>query len=95
MVVARKGGRNALPEIYAHKFFAPPLHPDALQRETLLARIFGDSSARVLLLQGPAGHGKSTVLRQIAAVGGARGRQLPHWREPDTGDEHVHGVARQ
>ena len=85
MVVARKGGRNALPEIYAHKFFAPPLHPDALQRETLLARIFGDSSARVLLLQGPAGHGKSTVLRQIAAACEHRGA-LIGWFTVDTAD---------
>ena len=85
MVVARKSGRNAPPEVYAHKFFAPPLHPDALQRDALLNRIFGDSSARVVLLQGPAGHGKSTVLQQIAAACQSRGARIG-WLSMDAAD---------
>lgn len=85
MVVARKSGRNAPPEVYAHKFFAPPLHPDALQRDRLLARILGDSSARVVLLQGPAGHGKSTLLQQIAAAYASRGTRIG-WLTMDTAD---------
>jgi len=68
MVVARKSGRNAAPEVYAHKLFAPPLHPDALKREGILERIFRDDATRLFLLQGPAGHGKSTLLQQIAAT---------------------------
>ncbi|HVN64397.1 MAG TPA: LuxR C-terminal-related transcriptional regulator, partial [Candidatus Binataceae bacterium] len=48
-----------------HKLFAPPIYPGAIRREGILHRIFTNSSVRVILLQGPAGHGKSTTLQQI------------------------------
>ncbi len=52
-------------EASAYKLFAPPVYPGAIRRDAILARIFGDTSLRVILLQGPAGHGKSTTLQQI------------------------------
>jgi len=52
-------------EASAYKLYAPPIYPGAIRRERILERIFGDASLRVILLQGPAGHGKSTTLQQI------------------------------
>ncbi len=52
-------------EVSAYKLFAPPIYPGAIRRERILDRIFDDKSLRVILLQGPAGHGKSTTLQQI------------------------------
>lgn len=49
----------------AHKLFAPTPHADAIQREGILRQIAEHPSARVVMLQGPAGHGKSTALQQI------------------------------
>jgi len=52
-------------EASAHKLFAPPIYPGAIRRDGILDRIFNNASVRVILLQGPAGHGKSTTLQQI------------------------------
>jgi LuxR family maltose regulon positive regulatory protein len=49
----------------AYKLYAPPIYPGAIRRERILERIFSEDSLRVILLQGPAGHGKSTTLQQI------------------------------
>ncbi len=85
MVVARKSGRNAATGVYAHKLFAPPLHPDALRREAIIERVFRDDGIRVVLLQGPAGHGKSTLLQQIAATCGHQGTRSA-WLTLDAAD---------
>jgi LuxR family transcriptional regulator, maltose regulon positive regulatory protein len=52
-------------EASAHKLFAPPIYPGAIRRDGILDRISNNASVRVILLQGPAGHGKSTTLQQI------------------------------
>jgi LuxR family maltose regulon positive regulatory protein len=68
---ARAGGRGdtGLPDdVSAHKFFAPAPYPGAIARGTILERIVGNRSVRVILLQGPAGHGKSTTLQQIKTL---------------------------
>jgi LuxR family maltose regulon positive regulatory protein len=52
-------------EASAHKLFAPPVYPGAVRRDDILDRIFRLACIRVILLQGPAGHGKSTTLQQI------------------------------
>jgi LuxR family maltose regulon positive regulatory protein len=52
-------------EASAYKLFAPPVYLGAIRRERILDRIFNDESLRVILLQAPAGHGKSTTLQQI------------------------------
>ena len=81
----RKGARNSAPEVYAYKLFAPPLHTDALRRDAILARIFRDPSIRVVLLQGPAGHGKSTLLRQIGQACEEQGARIG-WLTLDAAD---------
>lgn len=47
-----------------------------IRREALLARVASATSARLVLVQAPAGYGKSTLLRQIAADKEARGEQV-------------------
>ena len=55
-------------EVSAHKFFAPTPYPGAIARGNILNRIVQNRSVRVILLQGPAGHGKSTTLQQIKSA---------------------------
>jgi LuxR family maltose regulon positive regulatory protein len=59
--------------LYRHKLFAPRRHAGAITRAAILGRIFADDSARVVLLQGPAGHGKSTTLQQLKTECEVRG----------------------
>lgn len=49
---------------YGHKLREPRAYAGAVQREDLLGRIFSRDPARIVLVQGPAGHGKSTLLQQ-------------------------------
>jgi LuxR family maltose regulon positive regulatory protein len=62
-----------LAEIYAHKLFAPPQYHGAIDRTAILDRIFTMDRSRIILLQGPAGHGKSTVMQQAKSVCEAQG----------------------
>lgn len=57
----------------SHKFFAPPAHPGVISRAAILARLVDDEWFRVTVLQGPAGHGKSTTLEQIRVLYAQRG----------------------
>lgn len=71
---AKPGADRALPsEVRPHKLFAPPVYPGAVPRQVILDRVLRDDSLRVTVLQGPAGHGKSTTLQQIKSVHEARG----------------------
>ncbi|MEA3133958.1 MAG: LuxR family transcriptional regulator, maltose regulon positive regulatory protein [Gammaproteobacteria bacterium] len=72
-------------EASAYKLFAPPVYPGAIRRERILDRIFNDESLRVILLQGPAGHGKSTTLQQIKSEYQAKA-WLTAWLTLDDGD---------
>lgn len=65
--VARPGA-----EVYAHKLYAPPGYREAIARTALLERAFGDR-ARLVVLQGPAGHGKTTTLQQLKALAESAG----------------------
>ena len=60
-------------EIRRHKLFAPPVYPGGVRRDLILDRVLLDDSPGVTVLQGPAGHGKSTTLQQIKAAHEARG----------------------
>lgn len=60
-------------EVCAHKLFAPPQFKGAIRRDALLDRVFAEQAPRVILYQGPAGHGKSTLLQQSKATAEARG----------------------
>lgn len=55
---------NTAEQVAAHKLFAPPVYRGAICRQAILDRIFGEEAIRVVLLQAPAGHGKSTLLQQ-------------------------------
>ena len=60
-------------EIRRHKLFAPPVYPGGVRRDLILDRVLLDDSPSVTVLQGPAGHGKSTTLQQIKAAHEALG----------------------
>jgi LuxR family maltose regulon positive regulatory protein len=60
-------------EIYSHKFFAPAARVDMVPREDIIASVFRSDSPAIVLLQGPAGHGKSMTLQQIKAHCDANG----------------------
>src|SRR5271169_1657669 len=81
---ADAGGHEA-EEIHSHKLYAPPLRSDLIGRTSILDRVFGPETARVMLLQAPAGYGKSTTLRQIMSACSERGI-LAAWLTFDTGD---------
>ena len=51
--------------IPAHKLFAPPAVAGAILRKRILSRVFSPSAPCSVVIQGPAGHGKSTLLQQI------------------------------
>lgn len=56
-------------KVGAHKLFAPPKYAGAIPREAMLNKIFEDQSrVQVILVQGPAGHGKTTVMAQAKAL---------------------------
>lgn len=61
--------------IPAHKLFAPPALPGAILRERILDRIFSQGAPRSVVIQGPAGHGKSTLLQQIKSRSEESGMQ--------------------
>ena len=72
-------------EICAHKFFAPPEFDGAVRRDVILDRIFAGRNLRVILVQGPAGHGKSTLLQQAKSTCEAQGT-LTGWLSFDDAD---------
>lgn len=63
--MSRRGTRT---RIGAHKLFAPPGIPGAIHRRAILDRVLADGTARAVVIQGPAGHGKSTLLQQLKAA---------------------------
>lgn len=94
-----KGGVRAQAEVYAHKLFAPTRYAGAIRRTAILERIINDACGRVVLLQGPAGHGKSTALQQLKSEFEARGF-LCGWLSFDEADNdarrfsiHMHALV--
>ncbi len=80
-----KGGAVTGTEVLSYKFFAPTPNPGAIRREGILRRVSQHPSASVTVIQGPAGHGKSTALQQLQAVAEADG-YLTGWYTFDDGD---------
>ena len=69
MVAPHKPRRQSPAKLGAHKLFAPPKYAGAIAREAILRKIFEEQpQAQVILVQGPAGHGKTTVMAQIKAL---------------------------
>ena len=99
MSVSKGGGIRTQAEVYAHKLFAPTRYAGAIRRTAILERIFSDNCGRVVLLQGPAGHGKSTALQQLKSEFEGRG-YLSGWLSFDEADNdarrfsiHMHALV--
>lgn len=77
---------------YGHKLYEPRAYAGAISRDDLLSRIFGREPARIVLVQGPAGHGKSTVLQQ-AMVQCRRSGMLTAWLNMDEADNDLRRLS--
>lgn len=55
----------SMPEVNARKFYTPVCSFDVIAREDLVARCLSDPLTRIIVLQAPAGHGKTTALLQL------------------------------
>ena len=75
-------------QVLNHKISAPKAHFHAVEREQLLARIFGSAESRVVVFQGPAGHGKTSLMLQ-AQEGCRRRGMLTGWISLDETDNDV------
>lgn len=71
--------------LHAHKHFAPKAPPLMIPRAALLAALSGAPTARIVVLQGPAGHGKSTTLLQFKQLCEAQGHATA-WLTLDEAD---------
>jgi LuxR family maltose regulon positive regulatory protein len=99
MSVHKGAGIRTQADVYAHKLFAPTRYAGAISRTAILDRIFGADCARIVLLQGPAGHGKSTALQQLKSEFENRG-VLTGWLSFDEADNdarrfsiHMHALV--
>ncbi|HSW14331.1 MAG TPA: LuxR C-terminal-related transcriptional regulator [Solimonas sp.] len=72
-------------EVFTHKFFAPPSYPGAIPRQELLDRLFRQPGYGVVVVQAPAGHGKSTLLQQAKSASEQRGARTG-WLSFDEAD---------
>lgn len=94
--VSRKMARSGLPDggdggdppSHNHKILAPKAHRHAVTRESLLERVFGRDSTRVTVFQGPAGHGKTSLMLQVQAACEKQG-MLTGWLSLDETDNDV------
>ncbi|WP_022977608.1 LuxR C-terminal-related transcriptional regulator [Nevskia ramosa] len=68
MIPGAQAAANAEAEVYSHKLFAPTSYTGAIQRKEVLQRALRSSTARVVFLQAPAGHGKTTALQQLKSL---------------------------
>lgn len=82
MSLTENGSVKATGEFFAYKLYAPTRHAGAIRREQIISRALVDDRSRVVLLQGPAGHGKSTALQQIKSECEERGSLTPHSCRP-------------
>lgn len=64
---------NQVSTFFPHPLPMSGMPPYVLERHALLQRALEASVARVVLAQGPAGHGKTTFLRQVESAYQARG----------------------
>lgn len=91
--------RAALTSVPDHKIARPKAHPHAVERTQLLAQVFDDVESRVVVLQGPAGHGKTSLMLQ--ALEACKSRDvLTGWLSLDESDNdmprflgHIQGLV--
>lgn len=77
------GKRNIA--ILSHKLAPPQPHRNAVERRALLTRLSGSARVRVVLIHGPAGHGKTSLMLQAEAAARATGA-LTAWLSVDETD---------
>lgn len=85
MTAGRPEGDRPSAQISSHKLFAPPAFRGVVSRRAILERVFAETSVRTFLFQGPAGHGKSTLLQQVMSHCQQRG-SLTGWLSFDDAD---------
>lgn len=73
MSTERPEGFRPSARVDSHKLFPPPASRGAVPRRAILDRLAADTGVRAVLLQAPAGHGKSTLLQQIMSQCHQRG----------------------
>jgi LuxR family maltose regulon positive regulatory protein len=91
-VSSERTTRRSPQEAFGHKLFAPTMRVEAIPRASIIKRIFENESARVFVLQGPAGHGKSTALQQIKTICEEQG-DLCAWLTLDEADNDQRRLA--
>lgn len=79
---------NQADTIAMHKLYAPPEYLGAVRRSAILERVLGSEAPHVVLLQAPAGHGKSTLLQQTMSLAREHG-MLCAWLSFDEADNDV------
>lgn len=72
-------------EFHAYKLFAPPPRPDVIRRDSILNRILDGELFGVVVMQAPAGYGKTTTLLQVKTACEERGF-LTAWLTFDEAD---------
>ncbi|SHG70616.1 LuxR family transcriptional regulator, maltose regulon positive regulatory protein [Hydrocarboniphaga daqingensis] len=85
MTTGRPEGERPSAQISTHKLYAPPTYRGVVSRRAILDRVFAEPMVRVFLFQGPAGHGKSTLLQQVMTQCQQRG-WLTGWLSFDDAD---------
>ena len=90
----RKTADAAWVEVRPYKFYAPVAYAGVIRRARILDRVAAAPGASVILLQGPAGHGKTTALQQLKELQEASGR-LTGWLTFDVGDNDPRRFAAQ
>lgn len=87
-LIERSEGEEAAVS-FAYKLTAPRADLKAIRRAELLARILDSQRTRVVVLQAPAGHGKTTLLQQLRTACEERG-DLTGWLSVDESDNDIH-----
>src|SRR3546814_1502717 len=80
-------------EVFTHKFFTPISYPGAIQRDELLARLFRAPAYGAVVIQAPAGHGKSTLLQPAKHHDGSQDT-ITAWLTLDEADNDMRRFAR-
>jgi LuxR family transcriptional regulator, maltose regulon positive regulatory protein len=76
-------------QAFAYKLTAPRVDQKAIRRSELLARIMDNPATRVVVLQAPAGHGKTTLLQQLRLSCEARD-DITGWLSVDESNNDIH-----
>lgn len=77
-----------------HKLAAPKPHRNAVERRRILGKLTNLAGKRVVLIQSPAGHGKTSLMLQVEAAARAQG-VLTCWVSIDETDNDVRRIQGQ